>query len=916
MTPTTTEFLAAQRRGGLPDLLTAFFGSLEGSAGIADTPARGPFDALYEVYAAAGAQAVIPRELRTAASLSNARAALIRLFRLTCDRILLQRLNLARDRGLLAGACERARRRSFLERVLAQRLLAPLLAGHPVAAASLIGGVSRLRASVHSCVDDLRALRRTPAQVTAIELLDDDGHSWHAQHVKLSFGEDERWILKHRSSACDRVVLERMSELVPDFPVRAEDMFVDVSADRHFVRFLREDPGWAPPDPRALGALLALSQRVGIADLHKDNVLRVAGQLVPIDSEVIGSLQLDERFACRAVRSPSIDESLLLPFGAQQRRVLAGMLRGTALSALELRRTVWRSADGDRPELVEEEPPAPEPAPIAPAWLRALEAHYERAARQLSADRARLRDRIATGLRGSKCRVVLRATSSYGQLLDYAWSGGAVSSAYLHAKLRKSAPHFPLGILRSEVRALGLGLFPAFYQPFEGSTLEDASGRPVATLPPPRARVDQGVMGLGDAAIPRSVLLLRDGVAAMFPASAEALVDERPVAPTAGEAAAWISGILDGVEESEGVARAHAVRECQDGAWLADGAGADLYEGSSGVMHAWTRGAVERRNRAWGGLRKLARVSLVALAAGEKGPYLMGTGRGLFTGPVGVALVCAAQDCAALKELAAALADLSCRAADGLEMGDVVDGLLGVGLGLVTLKEMQIPLPRSASRVANRIVEVLSCDDLDAMLRRRRFVGLAHGVAGDLLIGYRLARSLGSSALAGRMQRIAEALSAEILQDRRFIEAHASRSGAELLPTGWCHGISGILSAIAVIGREHPTLTRLVDEIARALGPADLRSDNLSLCHGMTGELLCFSVAAEMTGSSAAGALRARIARAIETTSRVRAGSLPGATPVGYMTGLAGIQEGLRAAGTRDGWRSTLLARLYGVGPA
>ncbi|WP_437507607.1 hypothetical protein [Sorangium sp. So ce1099] len=82
----------------------------------------------------------------------------------------------------------------------------------------------------------------------------------------------------------------------------------------------------------------------------------------------------------------------------------------------------------------------------------------------------------------------------------------------------------------------------------------------------------------------------------------------------------------------------------------------------------------------------------------------------------------------------------------------------------------------------------------------------------------------------------------------------------------------------------------------------------------MPGELICFSVAAEMTGSSAAGALRARIERDIEPATRVHAGSLPGATPVGYMTGLAGIQDGLRAVGTRDGWRSTLLARLYGVG--
>ncbi|WP_437623042.1 lanthionine synthetase LanC family protein [Sorangium sp. So ce1151] len=913
MTPTTTEFLAARRSDGLPDLLTAFFGGLEGSGGIADAPTRGPFDALYEVYAAAGARAVIPRELESAASLSSARAALLRLFRLTCDRILLHRLHVARDRGLLAGGCEQARRRSFLERVLGQRLLAPLLAGHPVAAASLIGGVSRMRASVHSCVDDLRALRKAPGQVTAIEFLDDDGHSWRTQHVKLSFGEDERWILKHRSSACDRVVLERMSELVPDFPVRAEDMFVDVSADAHFVRFLREDEGWALPHPGALGALLALSQRVGIADLHKDNVLRVAGQLVPIDCEVIGSLQLDERFACRAVRSASIDESLLLPFGARQRRALAGMLRGAALSALELRRMVWRGAEGDHPTLVEEERPGPEPVPIPPEWLRALETHYERAARQLWADRARLRDRITTGLRGSECRVVLRATSAYGQLLDYAWSGGAASGAYLYAKLKRSASHFPLGILRAEAHALGLGLFPAFYQPFEGSTLEDASGRAVATLTPPRARVEQSVLGLEEAAIPRSVLLLRDSVAAMFPASAEALVEERAAVRSAGETAAWISGILDGVEESGGVARAHSVKECQDGAWLADGAGADLYEGSSGVMYAWTRGAVERRNRAWGGLRKLARVSLAALAAGEKGPYLMGTGRGLFTGPTGVALVCAAQDCTALKELAAALAELTCRAAEGLEMGDVIDGLLGVGLGLVTLKEMQIPLPRSASRVANRIVEALSCEDLGSMLRRRRFVGLAHGVAGDLLTGYRLARSLGSSSLVERMQRTAEALAAELLHDRRFVQAHASRSGAELLPTGWCHGISGILSAIAVIGREHPALTRLVDEIARGLGPGDVRSDNLSLCHGMAGELICFSVAAEMTRSSAAGALRARIERDIEAATRVRAGSLPGATPVGYMTGLAGIQDGLRAVGTRDGWRSTLLARLYGA---
>ncbi|MDI1478823.1 lanthionine synthetase LanC family protein [Polyangium sp. y55x31] len=909
---TPTEFLAARTSGNLRALLDGFFARIEGSRVLHDGSSRGPFDPMYEVHAAAFARATLPPDLQTPGSLASVRTSLLRLFRLTCDRILLHRLRLAEGRGLLAGESAQARRRRFLEQVLEKRLLAPMLAVHPVAAASLVGGMVRMGASVRSCVAALPVLRKTPADVRLLEFLEDDGHSWHAQHVKITFDDGACWVLKHRSSACDRVVLESMSELVPDFPVTATDMLVDVDVDTHFIRFLHDEDGFAPPDPRSLGALLALCQLLGISDLHKDNLLRVAGKLVPIDCEVMMTPRFDERFACHSTRNPSIDESMLLPFGSQQRRVLAGMLRGAGIVAPDFRKTVWKEGPDELPVLVVEESPVPAPVRVSAAWLRSVEAEYERAARRLWADRARVRDRIAAGLHGSRIRVVLRVTSSYGKLLDYAWSGGATSAAYLHGKLQKNTPHFPRRVLNAEVHALRLGLFPAFYQRFEGSHLEDAFGTPVVAVIAPASRLDACVTGLEEAAIPRNVLLLRDSIAAMFLTGDRAFAEERGEALAPGDAVAWISGILGGIEENDGVPRAHAVQERPDGAWLVDGAGADLYEGSSGLMYALAQGPVDRRNRAWGGLRKLARVSLRALAAGETGPYLMGSGRGLFSGPIGVALVCAAQDNKALKELAAALADAVCGSADGLEMGDLIDGLMGVGLALVTLKEMQIPLPRSASRVLGKIVESLSCDDLDAMLRGRKFVGVAHGVAGDLLVGHRVATTLGASAVAGKMQTLAEDLSAAILHDASFLQAHAGRHGSNLLPTGWCHGISGVLGAVAVLGHGHGRLAKLVDEIAARCGPEDLRRDNASLCHGMLGELLDFSIAADRTQGKSVEAMRAWIEHEVRAGAPVRAGSLPGATPVGYMTGLAGIQDVLRAMGTRNGWRTTLLAKLYG----
>jgi len=501
---TPTEFLAAQASGSLRPLLDAFFAKLEGSGALSDGPSRGPFDPVYEVYAAAGARAVLLPELQTPESLASVRASLIRLFRLTCDRILLHRSRLAQDRGLLAGECPQARHRRFLEQILEKRLLAPMLAVHPVAAGSLVGGVARMGTSVRSCVADLPVLRRTPGTIRLLEFLEDDGHSWHSQHVKLTFDDGESWVLKHRSSACDRVVLQSMSELVPDFPVTATDMLADVSADKHFIRFLHDDGGWAPPDTRSLGALLALCQLLGISDLHKDNLLRVAGKLVPIDCEVMMAPRFDERFACRSARNLSIDESMLLPFGARQRCVLAGMLRGAGLVAPDVRKMVWRDGPNHLPELVAEEPPVPEPVRLSAEWLRALEADYERAARRLWADRARVRDRIAGDLDGSRLRVVLRATISYGKLLEYAWSGGSITTAYLYGKLQKSMPHFPHQVLKAEVHSLRLGLFPAFYQRFEGSHLEDAFTTSVVAVTPPRSRLKDHVLGLKEAAIPRN----------------------------------------------------------------------------------------------------------------------------------------------------------------------------------------------------------------------------------------------------------------------------------------------------------------------------------------------------------------------------------------------------------------------------
>ena len=777
------------------------------------------------------------------------------------------------------------------EHAVLARHSAFLMGAHVESAAELV-------ARLASVPEPLRHLFAAEGRVAAIETGLSDAHAGGRGVLLLTFENGARVVYKPRDLRAEAawngllaLFAERGAPVPAPLAVLAlEDWGLAAAA----VPDTLPDRAAAEAYFERAGGLLFAAWLLGLRDLHLDNVLAAREGPAVLDAECVLTAPLAGDAG--AAWEPTDTGLLGMPqLDADGRAADLGGLTGGGGHPVG-RRTVLvpRNADAMRPaaEIVRvgaranrplfEGVPAL-PGRFAASFLKGFRTAARMALRHRSALAAQ--DGPLAALRGTRTRVLFRASEAYARIVDALQdpanlSDGASRDVALEALGRAFARDTSRPLLwplaREEREALRRFDIPVFAARAEDRGLVSASGERVEGL--------FAASGL-EAALARLASLSEEEILRQ-----EALVSARLASGAAagagvpGASAAELARVARGIAAT--VLAAAGAPDAADGAGLYGGAaGAALFLGAFA--------AAEGDSRAGAAARRLAASAAASATAGEAGGVVYAL----------AVLASITGDGAYLEGARRAAAHLSREALESLGTHDVEGGLAGALLGLLAL---------SAADGSNawRTRAVL-CGERLLAARRDPGAGLAAWARPDGLLatGFAHGASGVAAALAalgaatGRADFLSAAADACRFERTLFDPACGNwRTGARggrpnaSKHLAWCHGAPGIaLARLAVLdaGVDEGS----ADDLARALdttrGAPLLATDDV--CCGNAGLAEALLAGADATGRpELAEAARARLA-AVAARAAGRGGfaleGAPTGTParLGFFRGLAGV---------------------------
>lgn len=880
------------------------------------------------------------------------------------SRTMVLELHVARLDGLLAGATAEDRFLSFLERLRQTDVALDLLREYPVLARQL---VLRLNQWVDFTLDFLRhlaadwdAVSATFSQAESLGAIVDvrcgagDGHRGGRSVLIVKFSSGAQVVYKPRALTVDVHFQELLAWLNsrgehPPFGI----LRVLDRGDHGWVEFVAAEDCTSPEEVRRFyerqGAYLALLYALEATDFHAENLVAAGEHPVLLDLEALfhpraggTDLRRAEEIAGSTIGNSVARVGLLPQFswsdGEHEGVDLSGL---GALPGQLTPRTVpqWEESGTDEMHHVRKRVEIPDghnrPRLCGAEvnvldYADAIEAGFTSLYHCLLTHRDELlaEDGILAQFENDEVRVILRATYTYGSLLQESFHPDVLRDALdrdrLFDRLWTAVEYFPhlARVIRAERADLERGDIPIFTTRPGSRDLWTSSHESIpdffeeAGMALARRRIEQ----LSEPGCARQIWFIRASLAML--STGPGPVGQRPsrevVATTEASRSRLVAAacaVGDHLEEL-------ASRGQNDVAWIgltsADQQrwslvplGLDLYDGLPGVaLFLAHLGEVAGEVR----YTELARAALVSVRALRKTGHVLGAGMGGFGGLGGVIY--------ALTHLGLLWddAELLCEAEEVVELVppliaqdehlDIIGGAAGCIAALAGLYR--------SVRSSHALAAAIQCGDhlvaraapqqyglgwISRVAKERPLAGLSHGAAGFAWALLELA------ALSGEERFRTTALAS--IEYERSLFSPETRNWLDLRPAlqgktnaagdqsivAWCHGAPGIGLA-RLLGLHQLDNDDIRSEIGAALETTLARGFgyNHCLCHGDLGNTDWLLEASARLGEprwcSEANRLAATVLASIEKNGWICGNPLQVESP-GLMTGLAGIGYGL-----------------------